>query len=156
MKLFIVLISSVLLLSHSFGQEMSHKLNKAIEKDNFRKVERIVKCQIKKHKKGVASETDKGKQISHSETFDWLVAWLKIHPNVEDAAWDRCAVKTLVYPGSSTIGAVFQTRNGDREMCFHVQVGKLGRWNDKHVLAYKKMESCGGFLKTQKQNCRGK
>lgn len=156
MKLFLVLISGFLLLSNAIGQEMNRKLNKAIEKDNFRKVERIVKSEIKKHRKGVQSHTDDGEHISHAETFDWLAAWLKMHPNVEDAAWDKCAVKILIYPGSSTLGALFKTRHGSREMCFHVQVGKLGRGNDKHVLVYKKMESCGGFLKEQKQNCKGK
>ncbi|MCE3296694.1 MAG: hypothetical protein K0R65_2408 [Crocinitomicaceae bacterium] len=154
MKFLITLISGLFIFPAALSQEMSPKLNKAIAKDNFRKVERIIKCQIKKNKKGVIPGN--GEEITHAETFDWLVSWLKKHPNVEDAAWDKCAVKIMIYPGTSILGALFKTENGTREMCFHVQVGKLGKGNDKHVLVYKDMEKCGGFVKQQKENCAGK
>ncbi len=146
---------------------MSPKLNTAIAKNHFRKVERIIKHEIKKHKQGVEFDNGPGSgmQITHAPTFDSLVIWLKKHPNVEDAAWDRCAEKIAIYPGWAVLGARFKTKNGVREMCFHVQQGTMTRLKvrngkaqnfpalDKNILVYRKMYACEGFIEQQKQNC---
>jgi hypothetical protein len=160
----ILLILIVLAASSGFSQ--SKRLDKAIEKGNFYKVERIIKTEIRKHKKGEQYDNGPGSgmQTSFNSSYDSIIHWLLSHKNVSAATWDKCAVKISIYPGWSDIGAVFQTKEGEVEKCFHIQVGTTGQVNlfgwhpklrkSKKELRYIKMNDCKGFVAQQEVNCR--
>jgi hypothetical protein len=138
---------------------------KAVESMNFKKVERIVHRIVKKNRAGQTYFNGEGSgyQINLSPCYDSIVNWLKKQDCVEDAYWDKCQSKELIYPGSSSIGVKFKTKTGIAEKCFLVQNGTTGQVNifgwkpkiskAKKNLVYKKMYECKGFIELQKLNC---
>ena len=95
-------------------------LCKAVSNFDFKKVESIVKKVIKTNKKGQIYFNGEGSgyQINLSPCFDSITNWLKKQDCVEDAYWDKCQIKQAIYPGHSTIGVKFRTKNGIIEKCF--------------------------------------
>lgn len=139
---------------------------KAVEKGNFAKVERKFKRQMKKYRHGVQFDNGPGSgmQFSHTQGLDSLVAWFKKKSCVEDAAWDKCQMKQMSYPGYSSVGVRFKVGAGIVERCFLIQEGTLGSINifgwhphlfkAKNKLVYKKMYEQFGFVQRQKELCK--
>ncbi len=164
MKYFLTILFAVLFFLSAYAQN-ELKFCKAVEKENFRKVERLFKREIKKRKSGLQNDNGKGSgiQVNHQYTFDTLTLWLKKMPCIEDAFWDKCEIKIAIYPGWTVIGAKFKTTSGIKEKCFTIQIGTTGTVNifgwkpklckAKNSLVYKKMADCSGFIAKQKQNC---
>lgn len=161
----ITLIVFLVLIAHS-GFPQSKQLDKAIDKGNFHTVERIVKAEIRKHKKGEQfyNGPGSGMQTSFNASCDSIVNWLVSHKHISSAAWDKCVYKIAIYPGQLVIGAVFQTKQGEVEKCFHIRQGTTGQVNlfgwhpkllkSKNELRYIKMMDCKGFVALQEANCR--
>ena len=139
---------------------------KAVEKMNFKKVERQIKKLIHKNKTGQTyfNGEGSGNQINLSPCFDSITNWLKKQDCVEDAFWDKCQIKVSIYPGYSSIGVKFRTKKGVIEKCFLIQEGTTGQLNlmgwkpkifkYKKILIYKKMYDCDKFIEKQKLNCK--
>lgn len=138
---------------------------KAIDNGSFRCIERIIKKEIRKVKKGTEffNGTGSGMQTSFVASFDSIVNWLLLHKGVIDATWDKCQAKAAIYPGSSTIGVVFKTKNGPVEKCYRVQEGTTARPNimgwrpvlfkARMILKYRGSKDCSGFVENQKKLC---
>ena len=138
---------------------------KAVGKNNFNKVERLVKKEIRKKRSGTQYDNGQGSgiQVTHVYDLDTITSWLKRFPCVEDAFWDKCQVKISIYPGWSVIGVRLNTESGPSEKCFHIQEGTTGSisifgWRPhlfkyRNKLIYKKMCDCEGFIEQQKNNC---
>ncbi len=138
---------------------------KAVEKMNFKKVERQVKKVIHKNKVRRTyfnGETSRN-QIILSSCLDSMTNWFKKQDCVEDAFWDKCQTKAAIYPGWSSIGVKFRTKKGIIEKCFLIQEGTTGQINfigwkpkifkPKKILVYKKMYDCEKFIEQQKMSC---
>lgn len=161
MKTTILLLISIFICSLVYSQNNS-KFCAASFDSNFKKVERDFKHEIYKLKNGINSKLPRS-EINYSKTLDSLLLWLKNHDCVKDAMWDKCQNKILNYPGSSIIGVIFKTKNGEVEKCFTVQLGTTGRLNlfgwhpkisrSKNKLIYKQMKDCSGFVKEQQRLC---
>ena len=140
-------------------------LCKAVANSNFRKIESIVKTVIKKNIKGQTFYNGEGSgyQIDLTLCFDSITIWFKKQDCVEDAYWDKCQEKVAIYPGHSSIGVKFRTKNGIVEKCFLVQEGTTGQINilgwkpkifkSKKILIYEKMYDSENFIEQQKINC---
>lgn len=140
-------------------------LCKAVANLNFRRTERIVKTVIKENKTGLTFYNGEGSghQINLTPCIDSITNWLKKQDCIEDAYWDKCQIKQAIYPGHSTIGVKFRTKNGIVEKCFLVQEGTTGQINilgwepkifkSKKILIYEKMYNCENFIEQQKMNC---
>jgi hypothetical protein len=164
MRLIISIVVFLLLLNPAIAQR-SNSFCKAVENANFNKTERIFKREIKKWKHGVKYDNGPGSgiQINHTPGLDSLTNWLKDKRCVEDAYWDKCQLKELLYPGRASIGAKFKTRNGIVEKCFYIQEGTLGQisifgWRPhvrkaRNILVYKKKYDCAGFIEKQEKEC---
>lgn len=160
----IVLICLLFASQYSFSQN-EKAFCKAVDNMNFNKVERIMLRLVKKNRKGQTYFNGEGSgyQINLAPSLDSITNWLKKQSCVEDAYWDKCQMKTLIYPGSSAIGVKFKTKKGIVENCFLLQEGTTGQVNifgwrpklskAKKILVYKKMYECKGFIETQKSNC---
>lgn len=148
---------------NSFSQ--SRSFEKAIEKGNFGKAERLVKKKIREYKNGVEffNVPANSKQVSFVAAYDSIVNWLMLHKGVKDATWDKCQNKVAIYPGASTIGIVFQMKNDVVEKCYRVQEGTTGQPNifgwrpamfkPKMKLIFKGSSDCTGFIQKQKRLC---
>ncbi|KAF0198470.1 MAG: hypothetical protein FD166_1111 [Bacteroidetes bacterium] len=165
MKKLLLFLLSFLFLSQVQSQDRC-ALCKAVEKENFRKVERLIRKEVRKRKQGISfyNGPGSGMQITHLPNLDTITLWLKSKPCVEDAAWDKCQKKPAIYPGWASIGAKFKTSSGIREKCFLIQKGTLGSlyifgWRPhifkmKNKLIYRKMYDCEGFIENEKKNCQ--
>ena len=141
------------------------KFCKAIEKEHFKKIERLLKQQVRHHKNGQRyyNGAGSGYQTNFTPALDSLTNWFKNQSCVIDAYWDRCENKIAIYPGWSVIGAKFKTKKGIVEKCYSIQLGTTGKINlfgwrpqlfkTKNKLVYKKSYDCNGFIKQQKLNC---
>jgi hypothetical protein len=164
MRFIISVVVFLLLLTPAIAQK-SNSFCKAVKNENFNKAERIFKREIKKWKYGVKYDNGPGSgiQINHTPGLDSLTNWLKNKRCVEDAYWDKCQIKELLYPGWASIGAKFRTRNGIVEKCFYIQEGTMGQmsifgWRpharkSRNILVYKKIYNCSGFIEKQKKEC---
>ncbi len=165
MKKLLLFLLSFLFLNLAQSQDRC-TLCKAAEKENFGKVERIIRKEVKKRKHGISfyNGPGSGMQITHVPNLDTITLWLKSKPCVEDAAWDKCQMKEALYPGWSSIGIKFKTASGIKEKCFLIQEGSTGTLNifgwrphifkTKNKLIYRKMYDCEGFIENQKKNCQ--
>ena len=148
----------------SFAQSNT-KFCKAIENENFNKIERLVKKQVRHHKKGQRyyNGAGSGYQTNFTPSFDSITTWFKSQNCVEDTYWDKCQNKIAIYPSWTIIGVKFKTKNGTVERCFSIQQGTTGKVNFfgwkptlfkmKNRLVYKKCYDCKGFIEQQKLNC---
>lgn len=161
--LFIALLLAGTLTSRAQSQDA---FCKAVAKEKYRKIERSVKRQVKKHKQGVTfyNGPGSGYQINLAPSLDSITLWLKNMPCTEDAFWDKCQMKIMIYPGSSSIGVKFKTNQGIKEKCFFIQEGTTGTlqifgwrpkvWKTRNILVYRKMYDCPDFIEKQKKNCK--
>ncbi|MES2430844.1 MAG: hypothetical protein V4556_07885 [Bacteroidota bacterium] len=161
----IIIISILFCLSASLFAQDKTAFCKAVKNEDFKKVERLLKKQLNKRKRGIIyyNGPGSGNQISHTENLDTLTMWLQSMPCVTAAAWDRCQNKIMIYPGFASIGAKFKTKKGIVEKCFFIQIGTTGNVNAfggrmhvfkaKNILVYKKMYDCKGFVEEQKKLC---
>lgn len=148
----------------SFAQS-ERKFEKAVADLNFKKVERMVCKLVKRYQEGQTYFNGEGSgiQIDLSPSLDSINNWLKGQNCVEDAFWDKCQIKVAIYPGMSSVGVKFKTKEGIIEKCFKIQEGTTGQINifgwhpkmskAKKVLVYKRMYDCAGFVDLQKRNC---
>ena len=163
MKHVIIFLLSVIFIQHSLAQ---NEINcNSIYKGNFKKTEKAIKKQIRKYRNGTSyfNGEGSGNQITFQYSYDSIINWLKRQDCVADAFYDKCMMKSAIYPGSTTIGVRFITTNGAAEQCFHIREGKTGQldifgWRPKmlqakNVLVYKSMNSCPGFIDGQKFYC---
>ena len=157
------LILNCFVISNCFAQLYNPKLNRAIKQAKFSKIERILKKEIKKHKKGKHVINNNGTYTSHQDTPLLLVKWLKLHSNITEAISDDCENKISIYPGWFRLGVLFNTNKGMIEKTISVQTGKTGNVSffnnrfhllpSKNVLVYKNMKTTNGFITQQKLNC---
>ena len=148
----------------SFAQN-ERKFNKAVADMNFNKVERLMCKLVKRYQEGQTYFNGEGSgfQINLCPSLDSIANWLKDQNCVEDAFWDKCQMKAAIYPGMSSVGVKFKTKEGVFEKCFMIQEGTTGQINilgwrpkiskAKKILVYKRMYDCAGFIDTQKRNC---
>jgi hypothetical protein len=158
MKIKLLLFSFLFVNIHLYSQR-NDNFSKAVEKERFYKIGRLFERQVKRLNK---IETNKG-NFPYSANIDSLTNWLKDKPCVLDAINDKCQNKILIYPGHSTIGAKFRTKNGTVEKCFLIQEGTTGnikifKWrfhlfNSRNKLVYEKMYNCDGFVDRERQSC---
>ncbi len=160
--IFVIILLSSIEISYS---QCEKKFCKAVESANFNKVERIIKRVIRKHKHGQTyfNGEESGYQITLVSSFDSITKWLDKQPCIETSFWDKCQSKPCIYPGWTTIGVVFKTKNGSVERCFTLENGTTGQVNilgwrpkifkSKIKIIYKKMTECEGFIEIQKANC---
>lgn len=166
----IILLLFTLLDFGSIDAQSEKRFCKAVDKENFHRVARFVKQQLKQHR--YATEyanpevvTFQAILTTYTPNIDSIAAWLRNFHCVADVSWDKCMAKAAIYPGHSTIGVKFKTRNGEIEKCFLLQEGTTGRVNifgwhlklskSKTKLVYKRMYDCSGFIEMQKKNCAG-
>ena len=157
--LFLIL---VICMNVSYGQD-NFSFCKAVQKENFRKVERILKRMIKEIPESRDYTDTLIFEPRMDENIESLTQWFKGFPCVEDAFQDKCQNKILIYPGWSVIGVKFRTGLGIVEKCFSIQLGTTGTTNlfgwrpktgrMKNKLVYKRMFDCPGFIMEQKKNC---
>ena len=136
--------------------------SKAVEKERFNKVSRIFKHQVKGINRFENKKNDQ-KDNFYFQNIDSLTNWLKSKPSVLDVMNDKCQNKILIYPGHSSVGAKFKTKNGIFEKCFLIQQGTTGdvkifKWRFhlfkyKDKLVYKKIYDCEGFIDRENENC---
>ncbi|MHC1707019.1 MAG: hypothetical protein AB9842_05795 [Bacteroidales bacterium] len=139
----------------------------AVRKGDFRSVERQFKWEVKLRKHGTLINNT---YYVHNTQVQELVDWLSSHPVVIEATQEKCACHISIYPGWTYVGARFQTNKGIEEKSFHIQLGKILRFNSyirmipctnhlniklsKDVMVYKKMHDSPGFCEQQKLNCK--
>ncbi len=162
----IILIILLFVLQNAFSQN-EKAFCKAVYNMNFKNTERILHKVIKENRKGKVffNGAGSGYQTTLAPCFDTITKWLKRQDCVEDAYWDRCQLKEDIYPGHSSIGVKFKTKNGMIEKCFLIQEGTTGQINifswmpkifkSKMILVYKKMYDCENFIDQQRINCEG-
>ncbi len=161
----IMLLAAVMLIAQISICQNEKAFCKAVESSNFKKAERQIKKLVRKNSKGQTYFNGEGSgyQITFTPCLDSITNWLKKQRCVKDAYWDKCQEKITIYPGWSSIGIKFITKNGVVEKCISIQEGTTGQINlfgwhpklskEKHKLVYKKMFDCKGFIEQQKFNC---
>jgi hypothetical protein len=135
------------------------KMCQTVNQGDFKKVEKLVLKEIKKNKN---ANMNLG-YASYSSSLDSIVNWLNRFDCVREAIWDKCAIKTLQYPGQSIIGVKFNKEGNVIEKCYTIQTGKT-RWfkifgwkilnlGDKDKLIYLNSTDCEGFVDIEKTKC---
>jgi hypothetical protein len=160
--LFTLLFLSIL----SLNAQNDCSICKSVENGKFNKIEHFIKKEVRKYKNGIEffNGPGSGMQVSHSENLDTICEKLRQFPCVEDAYWDKCAMKASIYPGWAVIGVRLKTNNGVVEKCFHIQMGTMGNVNFfgckfhvfkyRSILKYKKMYDSEGFIEKERENCK--
>jgi len=132
-------------------------LCQAVEKDDFKKVEEIIREKILERKYGDEIKNGSTIYTSYNKVYDELVIWLLQKECVELAAWDKCQIKILPYPSYSSFGAIFKTQNKQTEMTFHIREGHSSRLrnslNSRERLYYLSMKESDGFVNNQISLC---
>ncbi|MBL8003350.1 MAG: hypothetical protein JNL05_15460 [Flavobacteriales bacterium] len=154
----------VLLLSSApaFAQD-AEAFARAMKSGKVHRVDRWVKRELHRIRKGHEQVTQSTTYITHGPTFDTLVAFLRRQPGVSDAAWDRCMSKQMRWPGHSRIGLRFTLNGTEQERCYSVQKGipgviRLPGWRphvrkDREDLKYLGAAECPGFVEEQRLYC---
>jgi len=141
----------------------SERFQRALHASNEHAMDRWMKREVHRNRKGHLVTTPSASYIVHDPTHDSLVAFLRRQPGVEDAAWDKCIGKLDVWPGHSTIGMRWHARGRVVERCWTVQEGRPGTlhlfgWRphvrkDRQHLKYKRAGNCPGFVEQQRKYC---
>lgn len=154
----------VLLLSSApaFAQD-AEAFARALKSGKVHRVDRWVKRELHRVRKGHEQVTPSTTYITHTPTFDTLVAFLRRQPGVSDAAWDGCMSKHMKWPGHSRIGIHFELNGSVYERCYNVQEGipgviRLPGWRphvrkDREDLKYLDATECPGFVEEQRAYC---
>lgn len=147
-----------------FGQDAA-SFSKALEKGSPRAIDRWMKCELHRQRKGVRITSPGSSYTIHTPTYDSLTAWLRRQPGVVDAEWDRCIGKVDLWPGHSTIAIQVRIDDVVRERCYTVQEGRSGTinfpgWRPKvrktrEELKWKGVRECPGFIVQQRRICMG-
>lgn len=155
----------LLLTAPVFAQD-TEALARALKSGREHRVDRWVKRELHRMRKGHLLVTPSASYIVHDPTFDTLVAVLRRQPGVIDAAWDKCINKFDLWPGHSRIGIRFIMNGTEHERCYSVQEGipgviRLPGWRphvrkDREDLKYLGVEESPGFVEEQHQNCERK
>lgn len=121
-----------------------------------RAMDRWMKHEIHRVRKGHVITTPSASYIAHHATFDTLVDFLRRQPGVDDAASDRCMDKIMIWPGHTTIGMRWLIEGRPIERCWSVQEGRPGSirlfgWRphvrkDRQHLRYQRAAECAGFV----------
>jgi len=104
----------ILLVSTSFAQKNA-PLSKAIEKQNWKKVFKLISKEIN----GVKLPREK-----YDEVFDSLITNFKSLDCITDAEWSKCGAKILIFPGQETIALKFNSTQGEIEKTFLLHTTK--------------------------------
>ncbi len=129
-------------------------------------MDRWMKKEIHRQRKGQVITTPSTSYVVHRATFDGLVAFLQRQPGVENAAWDRCTNKIMLWPGHSTIGVRVMLDGAVHERCYRVQEGipgtlRLPGWRphvrrDREHLKFLGASECEGFVEAERARCAGR
>ncbi|KRP11476.1 MAG: hypothetical protein ABR95_03420 [Sphingobacteriales bacterium BACL12 MAG-120813-bin55] len=149
----------------AFGQR-EQAMDRAVAQGNLNKIERLIKQQVRKHRKAVVLTNPYDSTVTYKSlvpALDSITAWLDRQESIEAAYWDKCQMKIDIYPGHSSIGIRIQGESEMIEKCFYVQEGTIGKlhffgwrpqlFRTRLVLKYEKMYDCPGFIELQQQNC---
>lgn len=158
-----VLLIVLLLSSTSALAQDTDAFARALKSGNVHRVDRWVKRELHRTRKGHEQVTPSTTYITHGPTFDTLVAFLRRQPGILDAAWDGCMSKQMSWPGHSRIGVRFTLNGTEQERCYSVQEGipgviRLPGWRphvrkDREDLKYLGAADCPGFVEQQKRYC---
>lgn len=139
------------------------RFQRALASGNERALDRWMKRELHHQRKGHLVTTSSGTYTDHASTYDSLVAFLRLRPGVEDAAWDKCINKIDIWPGHSSIGLRWRVGDLVHERCWTVQEGipgtiELFGWRpkvrkDRQHLKYERAGSCPGFVEQQRKYC---
>ena len=126
-------------------------------------VDHWMKRELMAHKKGTLVNNGSTTYTSHSATYDSLVIFLRMQPDVLDAGWDRCMVKLTSWPGHSSLGVRFVSNGEVHERCYYLQEGRSGSieifgWRAqvrkvREQLKFLGAKECPGFVEEQRRNC---
>lgn len=138
----------------------NQKLCKAVYEEDWTKVHKLVRKQIKQWS---YLDTSLG-YPSYSMAIDSLVAIFLQSPCVEEAFADKCAIKISIWPGTSVVGIKFSGHDGTSEFCYTIQEGQMRaiRINGilhiplkgREKLVYQGSGRCKGFIEEQRRLCR--
>ena len=152
-----------LLLPGSLFAQDARSFARALEHHHTRAVDLWMARELHRHRKGVVITIPTASYTVHYPTYDSLVVWLRRQPGVVDAEWDRCVVKTLIWPGHSTIGLRLQMAGAIHERCYTLQEGRPGTINvfgwrprvrkTREDLELQRIQECEGFVEAQRRNC---
>jgi hypothetical protein len=135
----------------------NNRLCNAVEKENFRQVEKMIRKEILQRKYGTEVKNGSATYTTYSSAYDDLVTQLMQNECVALTAWDKCQAKILPYPSFATIGVIFKTPNKAEEMIFHIREGHSSRLkqsvNSRERLYYLSMEKGNGFVQHQIELC---
>ncbi|MBK9149194.1 MAG: hypothetical protein IPM12_15420 [Flavobacteriales bacterium] len=131
-----------------------------------RALDRWMKGELHRHRKGHPVTTPSTTYIAHHQTFDSLAAFLRRQPGVVDAEWDRCIAKLDLWPGHSTIGLRVIIDGSEHERCYGAQEGIPGAINlfggrmqarrNREHLKLEMIRDCPGFVEEQRKHCAGR
>jgi hypothetical protein len=130
---------------HMTLAQSNTKLCKATEKEHFKKIQRLLKQQVRHHKNGQRYYNGEGSgyQTNFTPALDSITNWFKNQSCVVDAYWDRCESKIAIYPGWSVIGVKFKTKKWNpRKMLLH------SAWNNRKNKSFR-LETA--IIQNQKQ-----
>lgn len=139
------------------------RFQRALASGNERAMDRWMKSEIHRVRKGHQVTTPSGSYTVHDTSHDSLVAFLRRQPGVDDAAWDKCIGKLDIWPGHSNIGLRWRVGDEVGERCWTVQEGIPGTVNffgwrpkvrkSRANLKYKRASTCPGFVEQQRKYC---
>ncbi len=157
------LLLGLLLWSLAVQAQEVERFHRALNSGNERALDRWMKREFHRVRKGHQIPTSSGSYTDHDATHDSLVAFLHRQPGVEDATWDKCINKIDLWPGHSTIGMRWHARGRVTERCWTVQEGIPGTVNlwgwrprvrkTREHLKYKRARVCPGFVQEQRKLC---
>ncbi|MBK8498950.1 MAG: hypothetical protein IPL52_09065 [Flavobacteriales bacterium] len=158
-----LLLLCLLLFPLAAPAQDAKRFQRALNSGNERTLDRWMKHEIHRVRKGQLVTASSGSYTVHHSMHDNLVDFLRRQPGVEDAAWDKCVNKILLWPGHSTIGMRWRAGDVLRERCWTVQEGRPGTikifgWHarlrkSREQLKYTSARRCEGFVEEQKRLC---
>lgn len=157
------LLLAVMLFGTTLLAQDTKSFTRALEHHSPHALDRWMKREFHRQRKGVLINNGSGSYTFHSLTYDSLVVWLRRQPGVLDADWDRCVNKILLWPGHSTIGVHVRLGGAVRERCYTLQEGRTGTitvfgWRprvrkSRQDLKLVGVRDCQGFVTEQRRYC---
>ena len=159
------LVLILLLLPIALLAQDEERFANAVQRKAPQAMDRWMRHELRAHRKGTRITNPVSSYVVHQPTYDSLVAWLRRQPGVQDAQWDKCVMKTLGWPGVSTIGLHVYTEHLVAERCYSVQEGRPGTidlfgWRphvrkSREQLKFLRVSDCPGFVEEQRKLCAG-